>query len=175
MNKIVQGNNLFIRRLECSDLDRTWEWLHRPDIYSKIGVQVPFTKSDQEKWFAKLQNDNAKIVFAVCQNVDNKHIGNLSLDMIDLRHQNARLSIFIADKAARSRGYGSEALGLLEQYAFSTIGLHKIWCKTDAGYPEVIRFYEKLGFQQEGRMKEHEFKNGTYVDKILLGKIREII
>jgi RimJ/RimL family protein N-acetyltransferase len=171
MNKIVQGNNLFIRKLEYSDLDRTWEWLHRPDIYSKIGVQVPFTKSDQEKWFAKLQNDKAKIVFAVCQNIDNKHIGNMSLDMIDRRHQNARLSIFIADKAARSRGCGSEALGLLEQYAFSIIGLHKIWCKTDAGYPEILAFYKKSGFREEGTLREHEFKDGQFIDKIMLAKI----
>jgi len=168
----VRGEHVFLRRLERGDLDRTWEWLHRPDISSKIGVQVPFTREQQEQWFDRLQQDSAKIVFAVCRNSDTAHIGNVSLDMIDLRHRNARLSIFIADSSERGKGAGSEALSLLEQFAFTTLDLHKIWCKTDAGHPEVLRFYERLGFQQEGVMREHELKDGVYVDKLLLAKIR---
>ena len=171
MDPIVQGERVYLRRLQRGDLDRTWEWLHRPDIYSKIGVQVPFTKEQQERWFDRLEQDCAKIVFAVCQSADAAHIGNVSLDMIDRRHRNARLSIFIADPSGRGKGSGTEALALLEQYAFSELKLHKIWCKTDAGHPEVLRFYERLGFHQEGVLREHEFKDGVFVDKILLAKI----
>lgn len=173
MNKLVEGNSLFLRKLERSDLDRTWEWLHRPDIYSKIGVQVPFTKEQQLKWFQSVIKDDSKIVLAVCLNSDNSHIGNVSLDMIDRRHRNARLSIFIADKAVRGKGYGSEALELLEQYTFSTLNLHKIWCKTDADYPDVLHFYEKFGFRQEGVLIDHEIKDGQFVNKVLFAKFLE--
>lgn len=171
MNKVVEGRELYLRTLESRDLDRTWEWLHRPDIYSKIGVKVPFTKEQQEQWFAKLQNDPAKIVFAICWKKNDKHIGNVSLDMIDRRHRNARLSIFIAEKTIRGKGFGSEALELLQKYAYSVLKLHKLWCKTDSGFPEVLRFYEKQGFRQEGLLREHEIKDGLFVDKILLSKI----
>ena len=171
MVELVKGPNLYLRLLDFGDLDRTWEWLHRPDVYMKIGVQVPFTKIQQQRWFANLQNGNSKIVFAVCLNDDNAHIGNVSLDMIDPRHRNARLSIFIADKSVRGKGFGSEALKLLERYASENLSLHKIWCKTDVGYPEILRFYEKLGFHKEGILKEHELKNGRYVDKAVLAKI----
>ncbi|MDO9041762.1 MAG: GNAT family protein [Desulfocapsaceae bacterium] len=171
MEKIIEGANLYLRYLEVSDLHRTWEWLHRYDIYSKIGVRVPFTKEQQERWFAKLQNDKTKIVFAVCREVDQSHIGNASLGMIDLHHRNARSSIFIADMAVRGKGFGSEALTLLERYAFSVLSLHKIWCKTDAGYHKVLRFYEKMGFRQEGLLRDHEIKGGIFVNKVIYGKL----
>jgi [ribosomal protein S5]-alanine N-acetyltransferase len=171
MKEIVEGPNLYLRKLEDSDLNRTWEWLHRYDIYSKIGVQVPFTKEQQEQWFADLQNDKQKIVFAICRKVDHTHIGNVSLRMIDLHHRNAQLSIFIADKAVRGKGLGSEALKLLEQYAFSNLGLHKIWCKTAVGYSDVLHFYEKMGFRQEGLLRDHEIRDGVFVDKVLYAKL----
>lgn len=171
MTKNIEGSSLFLRKLDSSDLDRTWAWLHRKDIYSKIGVRVPFTKEQQLEWFSRLQADEFKVVFAVCRREDGAHIGNVSLDMIDRRHRNARLSIFIAEEATRGKGFGSEAMTLLEKYAFSTLKLHKIWCKTDAGNPQVLRFYKKQGFRQEGLLVEHEFKEGHFVDKVLLAKI----
>lgn len=171
MNKVVEGQNLYLRKLECSDMDRTRQWLHRPDIHSKIGVQIPFTIEQQEAWFIRLQNDSTKIVFAVCQKIDDTHIGNVSLDMIDQRHRNARLSIFIADNTLRGKGFGSQAIKLLEHYAFVVLNLHKIWCKTDAGDTKVLDFYRKLGFQQEGFLREHELKDGKFVDKVIFAKM----
>lgn len=171
MSDRIEGSRLYLRELAESDLDRTWEWLHRPDINDKIGVRIPFTKEQQRAWFAGLKGDDCKVVFAVCLKSDNTHIGNVSLDMIDRRHRNARLSIFIADQRMRGRGLGSEAMALLEEYAFARLGLHKIWCKTDAGFPELVQFYEKLGFRQEGILHQHELKGSHYVDKILFGKL----
>ena len=171
MKPLVKSKNLYLRELAETDLDRTWEWLHRPDIYTKIGVQVPFSKEQQKQWFARLKEDNTKMVFAVCLLKNDAHIGNVSLDMIDLRHKNARLSIFIADNDTRGKGLGTEALFLLEEYAFKKLNLHKIWCKTDANDLKVLEFYKKLGFEQEGIWKEHEIRNGQYLDKVLFGKI----
>lgn len=167
----VSGRTLYLRRLERGDLSRTRAWLHRPDVHSKIGVRIPFTREQQLQWFRRLQRDESKVVFAVCRKADDAHIGNVSLDLIDRRHRNARLSIFIGDQSARGKGLGSEALRLLEQYARDELGLHKIWCKTDAGYPEVMKFYRRLGYAREGLLREHEVKNHVYVDKVLLGKL----
>lgn len=162
-----------MRKLQKDDLYRTHEWLHRPDIQSKIGVKTPFTLEQQERWFEKLQQDASKIVFALCLRKEGSHIGNVSLDMIDPRHSNARLSIFLAEQSARGKGYGTEAMELLQQYAFTVLKLHKIWCKTDVDDPTVLSFYEKLGFSREGVWREHEFKNGKFVDKVLFGKINK--
>jgi len=168
---MIEGPRLFLRRLEAADLDRTWVWLHRRDVYSKIGVQVPFTREQQAAWFARLQEEPAKLVLAICRREDEIHLGNVSLDLIDHRHRNARMSVFIGDESARGQGYGSEAVQLLLKYAFTTLKLHKVWCKTDDGFPALVRFYEKLGFKREGVLYEHEIREGRFVDKVLLAVI----
>lgn len=164
---VLTGEKVLLRRLERDDLPRTWGWMHRPEIYERIGVTVPFSPTQQDAWFAKLEQATDKMVFAVCRLEDREHIGNVSLDMLDWRHRNARLSVFIALDGERGRGFGSDALRTLTTYAFSYLGLHKLWCKADAGDPRLRQFYERLGFVQEGLLREHEFKNGAFVDKAI--------
>ena len=36
----------------------------------------------------------------------------------------------------------------------------------------AIRLYETLGFQREGVMRELGFKRGTYVDAVVMGRLR---
>lgn len=171
--EILTGERVRLRRLEEADLDRTHEWLHRPDVNDKIGVAIPFSKEQQLAWFRTLERAEDKVVFAVCRREDGRHIGNVSLDTIDRRHHNARLSIFLADPGERGRGLGSDALRALSRFAFEGLGLHKVWCKTDAGDARVLRFYERLGFVREGTLREHELKHGKFIDKVIFGLIRE--
>ena len=171
MNQIIEGENIYLRKLENNDLDQTHEWLHRPGINKKIGVQVPFTKDKQKEWFENLKQDKSKFVFAICLSKCKTHIGNVSIDSIDYRHRNARFSIFIADDANQGKGYGTEALTLLEKYAFNTLGLHKLWCKTDAEGQEILNFYQKAGYRKEGFLVEQELRNGLFIDKVLFAKV----
>jgi len=164
---------VYLRKLEESDLERTWKWVNDPDIFFAIGVHAPITKTAQKRWFDELDRSNSKIVFAICLHEGNKHVGNVSLDLIDYRHRNARLSIFVADPALRGQGIGSRAMRLLIEYAFDFLNLHHLYCKTTAGKATVLDFYQKLGFKIEGRLREHEYIQGRYVDKIMLGLIRK--
>lgn len=160
---------IYLRKLEKSDLNQTWLWLHQHDIYSKIGVHVPFSHSDQDRWFETLEKSNDKMVFAVCLLEGDQHIGNVSLDNVDLRHRNARVSIFIGNKEKRGGHLGSRALEILGSYAFEFLNLNKIWCKTTNGDDVVLAFYEKLGWKQEGVLREHEYHDGQYLDKAIFG------
>lgn len=171
-DNILKGSSVYLRHLERTDLDRTWEWLHRADIHERVGVMVPFSRTKQEAWFASLEQAQDKNVFAVCRIEDDVHIGNASLDMIDLRHRNAGLSIFVADQEIRGKGHGSDALRVLARYAFDYLNLHRIWCKTDADDTRLEYFYTRLGFQAEGVLREHEFRNGVFIDKKLFARIR---
>lgn len=169
----ARGKTIYLRMLGRSDLVRTHEWLHRSDIAEKIGVRVPFSQEEQLEWFEQLKTDSTKIVFAICRLNDDVHIGNVSLDLIDRRHRNARLCIFVADQSMRGEGVGSEAIELLLEYAFDRLSMHKVWCKTNSDDRRVVGFYQKLGFIQEGVWREHEIINGKFHDKILFAKFSD--
>jgi RimJ/RimL family protein N-acetyltransferase len=168
---MLSDDLIYLRKLEITDLDRTWVWVNDPEIAEKIGTPIPVSKSEQLRWFERTDQAKDKIVFALCLHDGDVHIGNLSLDNIEPRHRTARLSIFIADRSYRGQSIGSRAIRLLVDYAFKYLNLNKVWCKTTASDDRVVRFYEALGFSVEGCLRAHEYLHGRPVDKILLGLI----
>lgn len=169
---MLSDNLIYLRKLEKPDLVHTWKWLHRPDIFSAIGVKIPVSQSEQERWFDRTDSATDKIIFAICMRETDEHIGNVSLDLIDQRHRNARLAIFLGEPSVRGSGIGTRAIQILACYAFEMLNLHKIYCKTN-DRPELVRFYQNLGFVLEGRMREHEFSCGRYRDKLLFSLLRD--
>ena len=89
---MLRTPELYIRRLEHDDLERTFQWLHRNDVFEGVGVHVPFSRSAQERWFTETDAAQDKIVLALCLASDDSHIGNLSLDQIDLFEINTAFS-----------------------------------------------------------------------------------
>lgn len=163
---------IYLRKLESTDLDRTWVWINDPGVYLKIGSHVPISRTAQLKWFERVDQATDKIIFAICLREGGGHVGNVSLDSVENRHRTARLSIFIGDSAQRGKSIGTRAIRLLADYAFDFLNLNRIWCKARAGDDQILRFYEALGFKLEGIMRQHEFIDGQYVDKMILGLLR---
>ena len=170
---MLSDDLIYLRKLEASDLDRTWGWINDPGVYLKIGSHIPVSKSAQLKWFERTDQATDKIVLAICLNDGQVHVGNVSLDNIEVRHRTARLSIFVADEAQRGKSIGTRALRLLADYAFNFLNLNRVWCKATLGNDKVVHFYQKLGFKLEGVMRQHEFVDGRYVDKAILGLLSE--
>lgn len=163
---------VYLRRLQESDLPTTLIWMQRPDIQVMMGVKGSVSAESQAKWFADLQSRTDKVVFAVCLQGSDKHIGNVSLDQIDLHNRNARMSIFIADDEYRGEGFGSDALMLLLEHAFGALKLHRVYVKMESDNVSLLEFYMRHAFQPEGRLVQHEVKNGLFVDKQLAAVLR---
>jgi RimJ/RimL family protein N-acetyltransferase len=170
---MLSDDLIYLRKLESTDLERTWEWINDPGVYVKIGSQVPISRTAQQKWFEHVDQSSHKAILAICLKDGGVHVGNVSLDSIENRHRTARLSIFIGDAAQRGKSLGSRAIRLLANYAFGYLNLNRIWCKATAGDERIVSFYESLGFQQEGVMRQHEYIDGRYVDKLVFGLLKE--
>lgn len=173
VTKVLSDDLIYLRKLETMDLDRTWVWINTPDVYLKIGSQIPISRSAQQKWFERIDQASDKIIFAICIREGDDHVGNVSLDCVESRHRTARLSIFIGDPAQRRKAIGSRAIRLLADYAFNYLNLNRIWCKATVGDEHVVHFYKKSGFKIEGVLRQHEFIGGRYVDKLVFGLLRD--
>lgn len=170
---LLYGSKVFLRRLQSSDLGRTLDWVNDPEIMVIMGVRGPRTQEMQQQWFDKVSLDHGEIVFAICVLESGEHIGNVSLDLIDPINRNARFAIFIGDNNMRGKAYGFEATKLAVEYGFFYLNLHKIYVKASQDYVAAIKIYKRLGFNEEGLLKEHEYREGNYVDKVCLGLLRK--
>lgn len=97
--------------------------------------------------------NNAQI-FAIVDADNDKLIGNCSIFRINERNRKAEVGIFIGDKNYWSKGYGTEALSLLIDYAFNVLNLNNIMLEVFGYNKRAINSYKKVGFKEIGRRRE---------------------
>lgn len=74
-------------------------------------------------------------------------------------------------QAYQGKGYGSEAITWILNYAFETAGMHRVSVRHFAYNEGAGRLYERLGFKIEGVIREELFYKGRWWDGIQRGML----
>lgn len=106
----------------------------------------------------------------ICLKANDQPIGMVSVREIDWIAKRGHLAgIFIGETEDRDQGYGSVALDLMVKHCFADLGLNRIYTHILANNQASLRVFEKCGFEVEGKLKQHAFKAGNFVDVLLVG------
>ncbi|MEM1540353.1 MAG: GNAT family N-acetyltransferase [Candidatus Bathyarchaeia archaeon] len=72
----------------------------------------------------------------------------------------------------RNIGIGTEMMKTLEEYA-RKMGLNVLALSVFANNQPAINLYRKIGFVETGRIPKRFFKDGAYIDEIIMTKVLE--
>jgi [ribosomal protein S5]-alanine N-acetyltransferase len=172
--EFVRGSRLYLRPLQREDLNpRYLSWLNDPEVtrYMETGT-FPTTARDLEKFYDEVTGTRNQVILAVADKKSGQHIGNVKLGPIQWIHRCATLGIMIGDKKFWGKGAGLEATRLMVEYGFERLNLRRIDLEVFADHDAAVRCYEKAGFKVEGRRRENFFRNGKYVDRLLMALLR---
>jgi ribosomal-protein-alanine N-acetyltransferase len=101
-----------------------------------------------------------------------RHIGNIKLGPIDTRHKAAAIGIAIGAKDCWGRGFASQAVAALSDYAFDVLGLERVEAGFYAENEASQRAFQRAGFVHEGRRRGARLLNEVRTDEILMGRLR---
>lgn len=119
---------------------------------------------DQRRWYER-QNDDPSIRMFLVKN-DDILLGVCGLTDIDLISRRAEFSLYIKS-ASQRQGSGRKALKTLFSFGFNELGLNRIWGETFEGNP-ALELFQSLGMKIEGVREEFYFKNGRFINSILI-------
>ena len=102
---------------------------------------------------------------------EQKIIGVVFLNHIHPVHRTGEFGITLADPDYRGKGLGRDALLTILSYGFNELNLNRIWCEVYSNNSS-INLYRKIGFKQEGVLRKHIYKNGEYLDSIMMGMLK---
>ena len=95
--------------------------------------------------------------------LDGVRVGLVELVEINHIHRRAEFQIIIAPEH-QGKGYATVATTLAMDYAFAVLNLYKLSLIVDCENQRAVSVYQKLGFQQEGVLRDEFFVNGEYRD-----------
>lgn len=126
-------------------------------------------------WFEKRDEEGFspnRYVFSIRTLAEDKLIGFFGL-WVDLVHSEAWVGIGIGEREFWGRGYGTDAMRLCLQYAFTELNVHRVSLGLMDYNPRALRSYEKAGFRLEGRTRGDIRRGGKYNDSLWMGILRE--
>ena len=106
--------------------------------------------------------------WGIARREDDLVIGTCTLFRIDRDHRRAELG-YILRRNHWGRGLANEALTALFDHAFGALELHRLEADIDPRNAESIRLVERLGFKQEGHLRERYFVANEIQDSLIYG------
>lgn len=146
-------------------------WTHDAEFmrFQEVNPAIPRSAAYFER--KKDKDDPNSFWFAIRTLEDDKLIGYCLLWM-KWADQVAWLGIGIGEPEYRSKGYGTETVRLLLNYAFNELGVWKVQLAAVGDNARAIRAYEKAGFKLEVRQRAMTYRDGQRIDDVIMGVLR---
>lgn len=160
-NYFIRDGAIGLRSIRESDREKFLRWHDDSSVRKKIGGIFPFSETVfQEICHSSHELHPANIWFAVCEG--EKLIGIAGLHNIKYIQKNAELAILIGEKRNRCRGKGSIILRLVEEYAFGTLNIHRLYACVYSDNMFALHFFAKCAWKREGVLKDASFWNHSF-------------
>lgn len=173
-NLRIEGERIYLRPV--GELDATVEyvgWLNDPEVNQFLESRFTVhTKANLQEYIRKQSADPNTLFLAIVLKETGEHIGNIKLGPMDWHHGIGDIGIMIGDKKSWGKGFATEAIQLLEHYAFEVLHLHKLTASAYEPNRGSTKAFLKAGFFEEGKRKEQVLFQGKYIDVVLLGKLK---
>ncbi|HZS30770.1 MAG TPA: GNAT family protein [Gaiellaceae bacterium] len=152
--------------LRPEDSPVLFEWINDHDLVVLNAPFRPVSQAEHDAWFARVQERENGRIFAIRE--DDRLVGTCQLHSIHPVHRSAELQIRIGAAGARGRGVGTEALRQLLEHGFEQLHLHRIHLYVLADNERALRAYRRVGFREEGVLRDGACIDGRWVDLILM-------
>ena len=165
---MINGENIKLRELRKEDIASINRW--RNNLQNRMltqGFRGPVTIEIESEWLNNVLNNkgNRDIYFGIEKYNESHLIGIIQLNEIDYISRIATCGILIGELEDRGKGVGVEAVRAILYYAFFVLNLRKIITYIVDSNHQALKVQEKVGkVWKEGRLKEHYYFNGQYVD-----------
>lgn len=169
----LRGKKVVLRAVEPEDIEMLRVLTNDPDYERMIvGWAFPISTKDQEEWYSNCKNGLSRIRYTIVTEEDGP-VGMIGLRDIDWKNGTANgLGMRIAKKDIRTRGLATDAWMTLMRYAFEELRLNRINGSALAYNKASLRVCEKVGFKVEGVKRQAVFKNGEFIDQVIMGCLK---
>ena len=126
LKPFLSGKKVMLYGLQESDLEKIQEWLNDDDVTKLLfqGLKPSNLQVMKEDFNKNIRNDK-EFVFLIVDKKSNKKVGWTGIYEIDWISKKGELRFFIGDKKFWGKGFATDAVSLLIDYAFKKLNLDK--------------------------------------------------
>ncbi len=155
-NIVIDAQRVYIRRFRPTDAEDLYDYLSREEVVRFEPYPV-FTRQQCDMEAAERSDNYAML--AVCLKSTNKVIGNLYFEKIEPENVMTWELGYVFNSDYWNKGYANEACSALLEYAFNTLGAHRIVAMCNPKNVASWKLLERLKFRREGHLVKNMYFN----------------
>jgi diamine N-acetyltransferase len=178
--EVLESKLIRLRAPELSDVEVLYKWENDPTIWMVSNTLTPFSKYVLIKFIESAHQDiyETRQLRLMIDLRDEKcetclPIGTVDLFDFEPHHQRAGIGILISESKNRQKGFATEALRLVINYAFNVLQIHQLYCNIDSENEASINLFVKHGFRIVGEKKDWIRTPAKWKSEIMMQLVNE--
>ena len=171
--RVLTGKRVYLRPLAKEDSVYLRKWSDDAEIRGLIGEVTSMSQADCEKFLEEVCADNSREWFVVVIKKNDRVIGEAGLRRMFPAWRTTDVSVIIGEKEEWGKGYGTEAILLLLDYAFRHLDFHRVAIGVVGFNERALRFWEKVGFRREGIQRDGYYYDDKYYDFVTMSILED--
>ncbi|MGW0147122.1 GNAT family N-acetyltransferase [Streptomyces sp. NPDC004822] len=170
---VLTGERTVLRPFTEDDAAVMAEIIEDPDVVRFTGEpSAELTVERLRDWYGSRSAQSDRLDLAVTDRATGELVGEVVLFEWDPRARGCTFRTLIGPRG-RGRGLGTEATRLIVGHGFEQLGLHRIQLEAYGHNARALRVYEKAGFVREGVRREADFRDGRWLDWVLMAVLEQ--
>ena len=165
---MIGGRAVALRAIEVGDLEQLLAWRNQPALRRYFREYRELNHTQQRAWFdSKVNGDPCTRMFAIQHTDTGTLLGACGLCYIDWVNRTADFSLYIGHEGLYiDDNLAPDAAITMTGYAFDELGLNRLWSEIYAFDEAKTRFFQRLGWQLDGRHRQTHWAEGAWHDSL---------
>lgn len=166
---------LYLREITREDIPEINRYRYNKDLVNHLGAPFRFVNIETEyNWFDNyMSSRNSNVRLAICSDEDNSIIGLVYLVNINWIFRRCDFGILLGDEKDRGKNNGYIAIKMILEHAFNDLQLNRVEVKVLESNTNAISIYKKVGFIQEGVLRQSVYKEGRFQNQVIMSILKE--
>jgi RimJ/RimL family protein N-acetyltransferase len=171
---MIPGETINLRAVERHDVPLLHRWFNDPVVMAGWGWSaavrsIQSVAGQVEDWLAReTAFDRPEALIA--ESLAGDPIGLIIARVDRSEARSVELSLLV-DADHWGQGIGMDMMQTILDACFGGWGVHRIGVRVEEGNERALALYRRLGFVDEGRLRQAAFRDGRHTDLLLFGQL----
>jgi RimJ/RimL family protein N-acetyltransferase len=171
---MIPGETINLRAVERHDVPLLHRWFNDPVAMDGWGWSAPARSMQHvagqvEDWIAReTAVDRPEALIA--ESLAGDPVGLIVVRVERPEARSIELSLLV-DADHWGEGFGMDMMQTILEACFGGWGVHRVGVRVEAGNERALALYRRLGFKEEGRLRQAAFRDGRHEDMLLFGQL----
>jgi RimJ/RimL family protein N-acetyltransferase len=166
---MIRGRRVVLRPVDESDAPLIHRWMNHPEVWRYMDYERPVSLQDVVEDIERSRNEGQPFTIEV----DGRPVGRIGLNRFRLRDRVCSLYLYLGEPDAWGHGHAQDAVIALLAHAFGRLDLHQVELWTLGDNHGALAVYGRCGFVEEARLRDRSFKEGRWVDHVVMSVQRD--